>query len=843
MAAHAMALPWPQLRWAGFAGWRENRIVLLLGMGLTLLVVAAVAWVGAIAYQSTIDVALEDQALKARVLEHHATLSIDTASLALSSLADRVAARPGLAAGELEGLLREALAGLPIIRGVAVVDAQGVVLASTSPAERQRRTVPLAVLGAWPKPGQDRLGALVPGRSLADIGRSGSAPAGVGFIPLLRTSTGGNALFVALLNPDAFSNYQTLALADPRACAAMLRYDGDVLAATAGAGMAPGERIANLPRFREQLAQRAHGASVGAGLGVGPQEQVAAYRASPTWPLVIVVERPLAAVRADWWRAARQVVWVLGAAVVLLVTMTLVAWRGLQARERTRRLLQRAQAVVAQRERELSVTVKSVQELIFRTDLQGRITYVNARWSAVGGTEPRQAVGLELASLAVPEQRAMVQALFAADDRAGTRNAQVCVRTPASGGTRVFDLAVVPLIQDEQLVGFAGSAAEVTERVTAQRRLQTQLQITELMLEASPLPLSVRDLQGCYLSVNQAWEAFTGIRRQEVLGRASAPHLTAAQLDRLRAQERELVAKGGRMRHEAEFTHADGSCRDVVLEQVLMPGDNGAPAAILAVLMDVSEFRAAERATREARDAAEEASRAKSEFIANISHELRTPLQSILGFSELGTMRGRDQPKLAAMFSDIHTSGRRMLALVNDLLDVAKIESSVGTFHLERADLRPLVQEVLRELEPQLGERGLRIAMALHPVPQIAKVDPRRFQQVVRNILANAIRFSPPQGTISVDSRTTPESEIVLRIADQGPGIPPAELERIFDAFVQSSATKDGSGGTGLGLTISRKILEVHGGRISAANQAAGGVAFSVALPARSMAETIQAPL
>jgi len=165
---------------------------------------------------------------------------------------------------------------------------------------------------------------------------------------------------------------------------------------------------------------------------------------------------------------------------------------------------------------------------------------------------------------------------------------------------------------------------------------------------------------------------------------------------------------------------------------------------------------------------------------------------------------------------------------------VAKIESSVGTFDLERTDLRGLIQPVLRELMPLMDRRQLRLDVDLPSQPLAAQVDPLRFQQVMRNVLANAIKFSPDGGVLSVHAELLPDGESHIAVADQGPGIPSAELDKIFEAFVQSSQTKDGSGGTGLGLAICRKIVEVHGGRISAANLPTGGAIFHIYLPARA---------
>ena len=153
--------------------------------------------------------------------------------------------------------------------------------------------------------------------------------------------------------------------------------------------------------------------------------------------------------------------------------------------------------------------------------------------------------------------------------------------------------------------------------------------------------------------------------------------------------------------------------------------------------------------------------------------------------------------------------------------------------------MRALVRDVLGELKPLLDARQLVVDLQLSEGPLVAKVDPTRFQQVVRNVLANAIRFSPPGESLAIRGDIDADNRIHISLSDNGPGIPPAELDKIFEAFVQSSKTKDGSGGTGLGLAICRKILEAHGGEIRAENNPGRGATFHVYLPARGFVETM----
>ncbi len=818
-----------------------STMVLLAAVGLALMVAAVLA---TLLWQERAE-ALADQRqrgeLFARVLEDHVTRSLESVAFSLATLAGAAGDEGVDELARSSAALAQTLSAQPQLRGLAVVDAQGLVRASSVPREVGLR-IELARLGTAPLPGRGAIGPYVAGRGLGDLvpatAAAGSvAPAGVGFIPMLRnvvTRDGHGLLLVALINPDALVNHMRLTLHDDVSAAVLATYGGQLLVATSD--QPAGTALAKLPVFASFLPQREHASYVGA--GVRPGEQVLAFRVSRSFPLVLLVERPLAVVMAEWFDKAayRLMLGLLAAAVI--AAFGYVAARSLRLRELARERLDEAQAEVARRERELSVIVRSVQELLFRTDRDGVLTFVNARWSAATGGAAEAALGRHLASLAREASRSDIERLFVVDDNGGVRTAHA-VMEPEAGRVRRFDFAVVPLHHAGELVGFAGSAVDVTERHESGARLQEQLEFSARLLELSPLPTSMLDAEGRYVRVNRAWEEFMGRRREEVIGRPASGFLPPGEAARHGVVDRELLESGGSHRYESRITHRDGSRRDLLINKVVVPGREGTPAGILATFMDVSELRGAERATREARDAAEEASRAKSEFVANISHELRTPLQSIIGFSELGMVRGREQPKLAGMFTDIHASGKRMLALVNDLLDVSKLESSVGTLHLERTDVRPLVREVLRELDPLLGPKSLRFDADISEGQLVAKVDPLRLQQVVRNVLANAIKFSPPASVVELLCEATAEGDIHIAVRDQGPGIPESEIDKIFEAFVQSSKTKDGSGGTGLGLTICRKIVEAHGGRIHAENMAGGGSRFHIHLPARGFSDTV----
>ncbi|SDE02234.1 sensor histidine kinase [Aquimonas voraii] len=233
-----------------------------------------------------------------------------------------------------------------------------------------------------------------------------------------------------------------------------------------------------------------------------------------------------------------------------------------------------------------------------------------------------------------------------------------------------------------------------------------------------------------------------------------------------------------------------------------------------------------------ARQHAEDASRAKDEFLTNISHELRSPLHSVLGFTGLALeeLESADRDTLQRFLEKAKASATELLKLVNDLLDAAKIESGRLVIQPEETELETIVDAVIGEFEVAAANKGLCVRKTLVPQGRVM-ADPGRLGQALRNVIANAVRFSPKGGAVHVEARTVEAGALQLRVSDQGPGIPEAELESVFDRFTQSSRTKTGAGGTGLGLPIARGILELHGGRLWAERPEGGGSSFVMELP------------
>jgi signal transduction histidine kinase len=251
-----------------------------------------------------------------------------------------------------------------------------------------------------------------------------------------------------------------------------------------------------------------------------------------------------------------------------------------------------------------------------------------------------------------------------------------------------------------------------------------------------------------------------------------------------------------------------------------------------ALLVAQSQLLALSKVLADQRDAAEAANRSKSEFLANISHELRTPLHGILSYARFGIDEAEagDRGELRGFFDNVGRSAEALLDLVNDLLDLSKLEAGRMRFDLQATCLDALIEVVVDEFRSMIARKEIRIRYRRPDETTIVLADEDRFKQVIRNLLSNAVKFSPDKSTVHVAARRIGKT-VLISVRDEGPGIPPDELELVFDKFMQSSKTKSGSGGTGLGLAICREIVAGHHGRIWAENNSRQGCSFYCELP------------
>lgn len=289
----------------------------------------------------------------------------------------------------------------------------------------------------------------------------------------------------------------------------------------------------------------------------------------------------------------------------------------------------------------------------------------------------------------------------------------------------------------------------------------------------------------------------------------------------------------GEMKHENTILELPAITRDgnrLLVELTLSVSTSNGEKIFTAILRDITERKKAENELKTAL-------RSKTDFLSNMSHELRTPMHAILSYSQFGIKKidGKNTEKLLKYFNQINFSGKRLLSLLNDLLDMSKLDAGKMELHVEELDFSHLIEKCISEMKSLAEDRFIELHFTNETANSVLNLDGPRISQVIINLISNAIKFSRDHSCIDLriaDMESDEGKSIIFSIHDQGDGIPANELESIFEQFVQSSQTDNGAGGTGLGLAISKEIVSLHSGEIWAENAAEGGAIIYVILPA-----------
>ena len=385
------------------------------------------------------------------------------------------------------------------------------------------------------------------------------------------------------------------------------------------------------------------------------------------------------------------------------------------------------------------------------------------------------------------------------------------------------DISLTPLYTSQGLL-VAAAVRDATERKEAEARF-------EALLESAPDAIIVADDKGMIAVANHRASDLFGYSRDELIGHPVEMLVPQQNRDGHPDLRRGYVAHpavrpmGAGLQLWAQ--RKDGSKFPVDIS--LAPLETPAGILVSAAVRDITDRLAAEEALRAAKEDAEQANLAKSEFLSRMSHELRTPLTAILGFTELLQLGGMPADQRDLFVDRTHRAGQHLLSLINDVLDISRVEAGSLAMSIEAVDAAPLVEDAIELIAPMAQTRRIAVANTVRDAAVMA--DSGRLRQVLLNLLSNAVKYNREAGAITISSRAVGEI-VSITVSDTGPGISEQDLPRLFQPFERLGVQTGEIEGTGIGLAISRGLVDMMGGTIEVASVPGEGTRFTVSLPA-----------
>ncbi|MBT5811657.1 MAG: PAS domain S-box protein, partial [Rhodospirillaceae bacterium] len=385
------------------------------------------------------------------------------------------------------------------------------------------------------------------------------------------------------------------------------------------------------------------------------------------------------------------------------------------------------------------------------------------------------------------------------------------------------------------LIGFGTATIDITEYRQAEEALREREMLLRSIIDNAPALLNLKDLDGRYLLVNEAFARSRDRSPASMVGTKSHDSISKTHADTAMAHHDVTVANRATTIEERESILPNGSSLQVLVTKFPVFDVDGNLTSIGSFSIDISELKSAEIAAREALDEAREADRAKQDFLANMSHELRTPLNAIMGFSEVMQLEMFGElanDRYREYLTDIFQSSKHLLALVNDILDLSKIEAGKLELSISDIDIADVASAAVRELQGQMRQKSLRFSMDIDRNAATFRADRLAVRQMLTNLLSNAVKFTPENGEITLTVSADGSHSVKITVSDTGVGIPESDLEKILTPFGQSGAIELArEGGIGLGLPIVTALAKLHAGAFEIESVVGAGTHAHITLP------------
>ena len=462
---------------------------------------------------------------------------------------------------------------------------------------------------------------------------------------------------------------------------------------------------------------------------------------------------------------------------------------------------------------------------IFADDKNGNFTYLNDKFCALFGYKCSELRDKAFLDLVHPDDKERIEKIYSGRFDATERSGHFEFRALKKDGTEMFvEAAMAPVHPDEE----KGARCYLWD-ITGRKHAEQQMILSDQILQKAGTVVLVSDSAGEIIYASPYIKNVLGYEPDEVLynGWWDLTH-SKESADKEKRYIRKCAAgqiKLSEKPYERHVRTKDGSYRWILWQDAL----NG--NTVIGVGQDITEQKRSEELIRRAKEEAEKANKLKSEFLANISHEIRTPMNGIIGFAE-AMLSSEELKAVHALAQNILTESDSLLRLINQLLDHAKIEAGKTDLDLQDCDFHKFLENIAKNFYDQSKRKGLEFKFYYtEDVPHYIECDQLRLRQIILNLLSNALKFTE-QGYIgfSIENKT-PENdqtcELLFTVEDSGIGIPPEKQETIFQSFVQADGgTTRKFGGTGLGTTISKQLVELMGGRIGLESEPGKGSAF-----------------